>query len=158
MTSTTTPDATPTRSADTPAHPAPIGAANTLGAITHVALTVSDLAVSVPWYRSVIGAEPVLDEDTGPFRHVIFALGSTLLGLHGFPDAAPLLEPFNPRRPGLDHLSFGCADGTELAAWAARLDTIGVQHGEIIDASYGSGLAFKDPDGLALEVFCPPAS
>ena len=37
-----------------------------LGAITHVALTVRDLGVSVPWYRAVTGAEPVLDEDTGP--------------------------------------------------------------------------------------------
>ena len=57
-----------------------------LGAITHVALTVRDLAVSVPWYRAVTGAEPVLDEDTGPFRHVVFALGDTLLGLHARPN------------------------------------------------------------------------
>ena len=35
-----------------------------------------------------------------------------------------------------------------------RLD---VETGDINDAHYGSGLAFKDPDGLALEIFCAPA-
>jgi hypothetical protein len=33
---------------------------------------------------------------------------------------------------------------------------MGVRHGEIVDAHYGSALSFKDPDGLPLEVFCPP--
>ncbi len=127
-----------------------------LGAITHVAVTVRDLSVSVPWYRAVVGADPVLDEDTGPFRHVVFAMGPTLLGLHGFPEGPVDDRPFNPRRPGLDHLAFGCADRGELAGWAQRLDALGVEHGEIMDAGYGSGLAFKDPDGLALEIFCPP--
>ena len=40
--------------------------------LAHVALTVRDLSVSVPWYRALIGADPVLDEDTdGGFRHVV---------------------------------------------------------------------------------------
>jgi hypothetical protein len=39
-----------------------------------------------------------------------------------------------------------------------RLDELGVAHGEVVDAHYGSGLSFKDPDGLPLEVFCPPAA
>ena len=28
---------------------------------------------------------------------------------------------------------------------------------EIKDASYGSGLSFRDPDGIALEFFAPPS-
>lgn len=128
----------------------------TLGAITHVALTVRDPEVSVPWYAALIGAEPVLDEDTGPFRHAVFAVGGTLLGLHVFPDGIDDV-PHSPRRPGLDHLAFGCADREELAAWTRRLDELGVQHGGIVDAHYGSGVSFKDPDGLPLELFCPPA-
>jgi glyoxylase I family protein len=43
--------------------------------ITHVALTVSDLKRSVPWYQALFGTEPVIDEDTGPFRHVVWLLG-----------------------------------------------------------------------------------
>ncbi|MGZ4692350.1 MAG: VOC family protein [Acidimicrobiales bacterium] len=125
-------------------------------AITHVAVTVTDLAASEAWYRMVFDVEPVLDEDTGPFRHVVFPLGATLLGLHGFPDLVSR-EPFEERRPGLDHISFGCANRDELEAWAARLDELGVAHGGVVDAAYGSGVSFRDPDNIALELFAPPA-
>ena len=128
----------------------------TIPSITHVAVTVTDLSVSEPWYTRVLGVEPVLDEDTGPFRHIVYQVGNTLLGLHGFPDLTSK-EPFNERTPGLDHISFGCASRAELVEWAARLDELGVAHGEIVDANYGSGLAFRDPDNIALELFAPPA-
>lgn len=127
----------------------------TFPTITHVALTVSDLARSVPWYSTLFDAEPVLDEDTGPFRHVVWALGSTLVGLHEFPD--PRVGEFDERRVGLDHLAFACADRSELEAWQARLDELGIAHGGVVDAGYGSGLSFRDPDGIALELFAPPS-
>ena len=127
----------------------------TMPAITHVAVTVTDLAASEAWYTKVLGAEPVLDEDTGPFRHIVYLVGGTLLGLHGFPDLATT-EPFDERRPGLDHIAFGVANRGELEKWASRLDELGVEHGEIKDASYGSGLSFRDPDNIALELFCAP--
>ena len=125
-------------------------------AITHVAVTVTDLATSEAWYTRVLGVTPVLDEDTGPFRHIVYALGNTLFGLHGFPDLTSK-DPFDERKPGLDHVSFGCASRAELTEWAARLDALGVAHGEIKDAGYGSGLSFRDPDNIALELFAPPA-
>ena len=128
----------------------------TVPAIAHVAVTVSDLAASEAWYTNVLGVEPVLDEDTGPFRHIVYQLGGTLLGLHGFPDLASD-EPFEERKPGLDHIAFGCASRRELVEWAARLDELGIARGEIVDASYGSGLSFRDPDNIALELFAPPA-
>jgi glyoxylase I family protein len=109
---------------------------------------------SQQWYTRVFGCTPVLDEDTGPFRHVVYQLGGTLFGLHGFPDLATG-EPFDERRPGLDHVSFGCGSRAELEEWAARLDELGVAHGEIKDAGYGSGLSFRDPDNIALELWSP---
>jgi glyoxylase I family protein len=124
-------------------------------AIGHVALTVSDLSRSVGWYEALFGSKPVLDEDTGPFRHVVWMVGGTLVGLHQFPDLQSA-EPFNERRVGLDHVAFGCANRSELVAWEARLDELGVAHGGIVDASYGSGLSFRDPDNIALEFFAPP--
>ena len=123
--------------------------------IAHVALTVTDLSRSVPWYQRLIGADPVLDEDTGPFRHVVFPIGDTLLGLHQFPEGTTD-GPFNERRVGLDHVAFACADRDELSAWQARLDELGLPHGDIVDAGYGSGLAIRDPDNIALEFFAPP--
>ena len=34
--------------------------------VSHVAITVRDLSVSVPWYEALLDAKPVLDEDTDP--------------------------------------------------------------------------------------------
>jgi glyoxylase I family protein len=126
--------------------------------ITHVALTVRDLAVSVPWYEQLLSAEPVLDEDTDPdMHHTVYLVGGgMLLGLHQHRTAAPVGE-FSEYRVGLDHVAFGCADRAELEKWANRLDELGVTHGGIKDANYGSGVSFRDPDGIALEFFAPPS-
>jgi glyoxylase I family protein len=132
-----------------------VAIAATMPAVTHVAVTVTDLAVSAEWYTRLLGVKPVLDEDTGPFRHVVYELGNTLLGLHGFPDLASD-EPFDERKPGLDHIAFGCSSRGELVEWAARLDELDIAHGDIVDAGYGSGLSFRDPDNIALELFAPP--
>jgi glyoxylase I family protein len=126
--------------------------------IAHVALSVRDLSVSVPWYQALLEAEPVLDEDTDPdFHHTVYLLGNgTLFGLHQHGTPAPE-GSFSEFRVGLDHVAFGCADRAELEKWARRLDELGIAHGAIKDASYGSGLSFRDPDGIALEFFAPPA-
>jgi catechol-2,3-dioxygenase len=125
--------------------------------ITHVALTVRDLTTSVPWYRRLFDAAPVLDEDTGAFHHVVWLVGgTTLVGLHEFPDLDDA-SAFNERRLGLDHLAFQCSNRAELESWESRLDELGIAHGPIVDARYGSGLSFRDPDNIALEFFAPPS-
>jgi catechol-2,3-dioxygenase len=125
--------------------------------LTHIALTVRDLSVSVPWYQGLFDAEPVLDEDTDPdFHHTVFLLGDTLIGLHQHKMPAPD-ERFSEYRVGLDHVAFGCADREELEKWETKLDELGIDHGGIKDRPYGSGLSFRDPDGIALELFAPPS-
>jgi glyoxylase I family protein len=130
----------------------------TFPALTHVALTVRDLSVSVPWYEALLEAQPVIDEDTDPdLRHTVYLVGNgTLLGLHQHVKPAPD-EPFDEHRVGLDHVAFGCANRTQLEQWARRLDALGIEHGGIKDAAYGSGLSFRDPDNIALEFFAPPS-
>ena len=125
--------------------------------LTHVALTVRNLAVSVPWYGALLDAEPMIDEDTdGGFHHTVYLVGnSTLIGLHQHTRPA-LDERFSEFRVGLDHVAFGCTNRAELKKWALRLDELGIEHGEIKDAQYGSGVSFRDPDGIALEFFAPP--
>jgi glyoxylase I family protein len=123
----------------------------------HVAITVTDLAVSRPWYQRLIDAEPVLDEPTdGGFHHTVFLIGGTLIGLHEHP-GSDADDSFTELRPGLDHIGFGCADRSALAWWESRLDELGIAHGGIVDAHYGSGLSFRDPDGIPLEFFAAPA-
>ncbi len=126
-------------------------------ALNHVALTVRDLDVSGPWYRDLIGADPALDEHTDEgFRHLVWAFDDgTLFGIHQH-DRALEGEQFTEFRTGLDHVGFGCADRGELEKWVELLNGLGIAHGGIVDAPYGSGLSFRDPDGIALEFFAPP--
>ena len=125
-------------------------------AITHVALTVTDLDRSRQWYQRLFDTDPVLDENTGPFHHVVWLIGGTLVGIHGFPDLHSS-DPFDERRVGLDHLAFACANRGQLEEWEARLAELGIVNGGIVDAPYGSGLSFRDPDNIALEFFAPPS-
>ncbi|HEX6493366.1 MAG TPA: VOC family protein [Candidatus Dormibacteraeota bacterium] len=123
--------------------------------ISHVAVTVSDLDRSRAWYQRLIGTDPVIDEDTGPFHHVVWMMGGTLLGIHVHKSPSSA-APFDELRPGLDHLAFGCASRSELESWESRLNELGIENGGIVDADYGSGLSFRDPDNIALEFFAPP--
>jgi glyoxylase I family protein len=129
----------------------------TFPAINHVAITVRDMKISGPWYRTLFGTDPVLDERTNAgFRHLVWVLdGGTLFGIHQHERPASD-ERFSEFRVGLDHVGFGCAKRAELEVWMTRLNELGVQHGGIVDAPYGSGLSFRDPDGIALEFFAPP--
>ena len=126
-------------------------------ALNHVALTVRDLNLSAPWYRVLIDADPVLDEHTDAgFRHVVWQFDNgTVFGIHQH-DRDIEDGRFTEFRAGLDHVGFGCASRAELQAWADRLTSLGIEHGGIVDAHYGSGVSFRDPDGNALEFFAPP--
>jgi catechol 2,3-dioxygenase-like lactoylglutathione lyase family enzyme len=127
--------------------------------IAHIAVTVSDLERSTRWYTELFGSKPVLDEDVsaGGFHHTVFLLGGgQLFGLHRFADGGSG-DAFDEHRTGLDHVAFTCSDRGELENWSSRLDERGIGHAEIVDAHYGSGLSVRDPDGIALEFFAPPA-
>ncbi len=129
---------------------------NAFPAIGHVALTVRSLSVSRPWYQRLLGADPVLDEPVdGGFHHAVFLVGGTLLGLHEH--TTPAEGTFSAHNIGLDHVAFACSDRSALTEWADRLEELGIDHGGIVDAHYGSGLSFRDPDGIALEFFAAPA-
>jgi catechol-2,3-dioxygenase len=128
-------------------------------AISHAAVTVSDLTRSTEWYTALIGSDPVLDEDEakGVYHHTVWALpGGQLFGIHAHLSAGG--APFDESSVGLDHLAFTCAARADLEAWAARLDELGIAHSGVDDQHYGSGLAFRDPDGIALEFFAPPGT
>src|SRR5688500_12360657 len=116
--------------------------------IGHVAVTVTDLDRSREWYSRLFESAPVLDEDTGAFYHVVYALGGgALFGLHTHTTENDQPE-FSEFRTGLDHVAFAVGSREELETWEKRLDELGIAHGGIVDAPYGSGLSFRDPDNL----------
>jgi hypothetical protein len=87
--------------------------------------------------------------DAGAFHHTVFALGGGhLFGLHKHAETSA--AAFDPRSAGLDHVAFSCGDRAELEKWGSRLDELGVVHGGIVDAPYGSGLSFRDPNRRSL--------
>ena len=123
-------------------------------AITHVVVTVTDLGRNRAWYKGLFGAELVLDEDTGPFHHVVWLLGGTLFEIHRHAGVQSG-EPFDERHSGLDHVAFACANRAELESWQDHLNSLGIHNGGIVDAHHGSGLSFRDPDNIALEFLLP---
>jgi glyoxylase I family protein len=128
--------------------------------LQHVAITVTNLERSTAWYARLFGADPVLDEDeeSGAFHHTVFALdGGMLFGLHTH-TAGNSGDHADETRTGLDHISFALAGSTELEWWRVRLDELGIVHGGIKQAHYGSGVSFRDPDNIALEFFIAPGT
>jgi len=120
--------------------------------IHHVALTVTNLAVSEKFYSRLWSLDPVATLELDGFVRRIYrpAPGLTVgLTQHD----AGLQSPFSPLQPGLDHLGFACTDRAALDEWVEHLDAIGIDHSPIIDAGFGLALVVKDPDGIALEFY-----
>ena len=130
-------------------------------AFAHIRLTVTDIAASRAFYDAVFGLPVAFelpddaDEATREqlwflFGGVIYQLGDSLLGLR--PVAS---DSFDEDRVGLDHVSFLVTSRDDLDGAATVLDGLGVQHGGVKDIGAGFILEFRDPDGIALELFAP---
>ncbi|MET0191308.1 MAG: VOC family protein [Pseudonocardia sediminis] len=125
----------------------------TFPAIHHLALSVTDLTVSEPWYVKLVGAEPAMTLSDGPFQRRVFALPSgQLMGLTQH-DGVEKSAKFVPSAPGMDHVGFGVSGREEIEQWRDHLDSVGIEHSGVVEADYGLALSFKDPDGNALEFF-----
>lgn len=124
-----------------------VGREAALGKIHHVALTVTDLRRSEPWYVQSLGLVRVDGEVAKDGSgHVVLAspTGGWMLSLTG------------AASPGVDHVAIGCTDRDELVDWRNLLTERAAAPGTITDAPYGSGFIVRDPDGLELELFAPP--
>lgn len=120
--------------------------------IDHLALTVSDLGVSLDFYEKVLGLRSDGEMSDGNFHRRVLPLpDGSHLGLTQH-DESPQSR-FDPLEPGLDHVGFACSSRADLESWVTHLEALGIEHGGILDADYGSALSFKDPDGNALEFF-----
>ena len=128
-------------------------------AFAHVRLTVTDLERSRRFYDDVFGLPvafqlpPDADAATREqlsflFGGVIYQLGDSLLGLRPVAD-----DGFDEDRTGLDHVSFRVGSRADLDDAVALLDGLGIAHGGVKDIGVASILEFRDPDGIALELY-----
>ena len=124
--------------------------------INHVAITVTDLERSVPWYQEVLDMTKIMEsthpDGTGYFVLLANATFSVLVGLHAHPSNGA--EAFAEARTGLDHVGFGVADHAALEAWERRLVELGVEHSPVNDQTGYSAVVFRDPDNIQLEFVC----
>lgn len=129
----------------------------------HIRLTVCDIDRSRAFYDAVFGLPvaiqmpPDADEATRAqlaflYGGVVYAIGSGLFGLRPVADGG---DRFDENRVGLDHISFQVGSVDELNDAVAVLDALGVAHEGVKDLGMGSILEFRDPDGVALELFAP---
>ncbi len=129
--------------------------------ISHIRLTVTDIERSRAFYERVF-AWPVFvetpndadaaDADRYAYLYggVLYLAGNFLVGLR--PVAS---DTFDENRVGLDHLSLSVVDLDALHAAASTLDDLGIAHEPVKAIEHGSILEFRDPDGIALELFAP---
>ena len=130
----------------------------------HVRLTVTDLDRSRAFYDAVFGLPVAFEVPEGAdqatqqalaflFGGIIYAVpGGLLLGLR--PVAAEG-DRFDEDRVGLDHLAFAVDSEAALQEAVTVLEGIGATHSGIRDIGAALLLEFRDPDGIALELFLP---
>lgn len=128
----------------------------------HVRITVTDIARSRRFYDDVFGFPVAYEVPEGAddatrealgflFGGLIYALpGGQLLGLR---PVASHGDAFDHDRVGLDHLALAVGSVDDLHAAVALLDELGVAHEDVKDLGTALILEFRDPDGVALELF-----
>lgn len=122
----------------------------------HLSLSVTDLARSTDWYSKVFGLAVVAAVEGSSFRRTRLRseTGMTLaLTAHQGQEG----ERFDERRPGMDHVAFRLASGSDLESIVAALEELGAAHSGIQPLSGGvAKLTLRDPDNIQLEVLQVP--
>ena len=144
-------------------------------ALHHTGLTVRDLERSLRFYRDLLGMEVVLEQEKqGGYlaqivgyesahvrmAHLAFPGGGHRLELFEYVSPEPRGQPGEPRDVGITHV---CLAVDDVDALFERLRTAGADFYSIpiaVDTGAnagGYGVYVRDPDGITLELFQPPA-
>jgi glyoxylase I family protein len=129
--------------------------------VSHLGISVTDLARSEAFYCDVLGARVLYRQHESEWgRRTVVTLGPHAIDLNQF--ARNDGGPFDPAKTGLDHLAFTASSREQLEDWADWLDAQGVSRSPIRDVrndplqdpdaqAVGVMFDFADPDGIQLE-------
>jgi glyoxylase I family protein len=124
-----------------------------------VVLTVTDAERSTAWYRDLLGMEETSRYVEPDGRVALVHLAESRSGMELCLVAHRASGGrFDEFQVGLDHLEFLVTHRSDLDAWAAQLDKLGIPHSGIKEPSYTANamLTFRDPDNIQLEFFWRP--
>ena len=123
--------------------------------ISHVGIALAALDEAIPFYREILGLEPVPVSDSDGARIEAFQAGESLVELLESSDAASPIGKFVARRgPGIHHICFAVPD---LDGVLARCRAAGIR---LIDeepriGAEGRRIAFLHPSstgGILIEL------
>jgi catechol 2,3-dioxygenase-like lactoylglutathione lyase family enzyme len=113
----------------------------------HLKLPVSDLDVSIDWYRRVFDAEYLSQFDHVDGSGVRYAVIISVPGppapveLRWAPQAARAINGYDPIDLAVDSVD-------ALRAWVRHLDDLGVDHSGVINGGAGHLMVLADPDDI----------
>jgi len=129
-----------------------------LDRIVESALYCDDLARSRAFYVDILGGEPLLDSA----RLLAVSVGgeSVLLLFQRGATSEPLATAGGVVPPhggtGIQHIAFAVRDRSQLDAWAARLEELGVAiESRVRWPRGGESVYVRDPDGHSVELITP---
>lgn len=123
----------------------------TFAGVNHASFTVTDLDASQRFYTEVLDFTLVMDVGYARvFMHAGTGFTLAVTKHAGAPGGA-----FCEFNTGLDHLGFAAKSRAELEEWERRFDEHAVTYTPVRDMEMGYHLNFRDPDGIALELYAP---
>lgn len=117
--------------------------------LSHVALSVPDLAIAAEFWVDVLGFEALDDDAAYRFLFHREARLAVVLTEHG----GAVREGFDEHNAGLDHLALAVGDLDTLQHWATVLAGRGVTTAGVVASDAGHHLNFRAPGGIPLELF-----
>jgi len=141
----------------------------TMTGLHHVALTVTDFDVSIPWYEAVFDIRYRMEAPhEGGVGKLLADEGWNLIIVLHVHESSPR-DGFDERRTGLDHVGISTPSRAALDAFSEHLVTVGgvrkvpvadrpLTQSPIAETPYGDILVFRDPDNIQLEAFAPPGT
>ena len=126
-----------------------------LGGLHHVTAITGDAPANLAFYTRTLGMRLVkktVNQDDVSAYHLFYAdaKGSPGTDLTFFD--WPLIPPNRPGAGSIAPTALRVAGADSLAWWQARLDTLGVKHGEIVERNGRAYLSFQDLEGQELEL------